>query len=499
MDEYINTGKKILKVLNNNGFEAYFIGESVRNSILKKGINRVDITTSANVSAIRKLFSEYSIDFVDDNTLSIYYDNYLFYINSFLHKNSDSDNFSSGEKHYSKSLLEDLANRDFTINAIAMSHSGKLTDVYNGYNDIVKKKIRHIGKAKIKFHDDPSLIIKAFALVSELDYNFDKKTKIEINRRRKYLVRYDSDCYIEDLIKIFNGPYAKKAILLMNKTNIDMVIPVLKKVIRLLGHHYKKVNFQEMLLMAFLLNGSIDKRFEEYVEDHTRFIKLFNVASQYKKGNYDNITLFNYGLEICLEANRINNLLRRCRNKSKKIKKKWNALRIKSTNDLMFNKVDIERIIHPRDYHVIDDILLDAAVAVLAGEIKNTVTDVQSVVIHLLKQNSINYNINGMPVDYEFEKEERLRKEREAKKQHDLDIINRHLINQQRRNYRNNEIEDYFENKKTSAEDLTSLSMDYIKDNEKLKKLVGDNKDFEEKLKKFIDNYIEEGNGQGEN
>ena len=48
--------KKILKKLINNGFEAYFVGEAVRDSILHNTIKRVDITTSAYISAIKKIF-----------------------------------------------------------------------------------------------------------------------------------------------------------------------------------------------------------------------------------------------------------------------------------------------------------------------------------------------------------------------------------------------------------------------------------------------------------
>ena len=63
MDDSINIGKRILKTLNNNGFEAYFVGEAVRNFILKKKIVRVDITTNANIMSVKKLFMEY--DFID--------------------------------------------------------------------------------------------------------------------------------------------------------------------------------------------------------------------------------------------------------------------------------------------------------------------------------------------------------------------------------------------------------------------------------------------------
>ena len=79
MSEYINVGKKILKTLNNNGYEAYFVGESVRNSILKKAITRVDITTNATLAALHKLFDSSCLE-VSQGPKILKSENYLFYI-----------------------------------------------------------------------------------------------------------------------------------------------------------------------------------------------------------------------------------------------------------------------------------------------------------------------------------------------------------------------------------------------------------------------------------
>ena len=492
MSEYINVGKKILKTLNNNGYEAYFVGESVRNSILKKAITRVDITTNATLAALHKLFDSSCLE-VSQGTKILKSENYLFYIYTF--KTGDSSNIISA-KHYSKNLLEDLSNRDFTINAIAMSYSGKLTDAYNGYQDIIKKRIKHIGKAKIKFKEHPEWIIKSFALMSELGYSLSRKTKREINRRKKYLVSFDVDNYIDDFIKVFNGVNARKAILMMNKTNVDTVLPVFKKVLRLLGSHYKKVGFQDALLIAFLLNGEIDESYNKYIDDYNYFIKLYNLCSQNKTSNYDEITLFTYGLELCLKANVINNILRRCPIKEKKIRKKWKSLRIKTVDDLLFNRLDVERIIHPKDYYVIDDILVDVSVAVIAGEIKNTVTDIQSMVINLLNQNNIRYSFDGSHI-MKYEEIIKEQNNNSDKKTEDLDIINKHLINQQKRSHEdpNDVFEKDNQNKKVTIEnELTSINLDFINENEKIKELLKNDKEFEKKLKNFISQYIENEN-----
>lgn len=475
MFEYINVGKRILKSLNNNGYEAYFVGESVRNSLLEKKINRVDITTSATIDSVKKIFMDCVMEDLDENSIELYYGNYCFYVNSFYRVKKNEVVFYDG--HYSKNLIEDLFCRDFTINAIAMSHSGKVSDPLNGHTDIVKKRIKHIGKGKRRFSENPPLMIKAFALMSELNYRLSLKTQVAINKRRKKLLDCDIDSYIGYLKDVFEGPYARKAIKVMNKVNLDLVLTTFKNSLRLLESYRKPLTFQEVLLISFLLNGTIDNKYDKYIDDICRFNKIYNVASQNRNGNFDDITLFNYGLDICLEANRINTILKRSKKKTKKIKKSWNSLKIKTTNDLMFNEVDLKRIISSKNYYIVEDILVDAAVSVLNGEIKNTFTDVQSIVIKLLNQNNIKYNLNG----YKEIEDEEIVVNKPERKESDLDIINQHLINNQKNMYSDK-----------PAEELVEIDLEYIEESKKIRELMKKDKNFENEFKKFMSNYIED-------
>ena len=216
------------------------------------------------------------------------------------------------------------------------------------------------------------------------------------------------------------------------------------------------------------------------------FNKIYNVASQNKKSSYDDITLFNYGLDICLEANRINAILKRSRKRQRRIKKRWDSLKLKTPNDLMFNEVDLKRIIHPKYYFMIDDILIDASIAVLSGEIKNTFTDVQTVVINLLNQNNVQYKLNGFTT-IEEEPEEIL-ETKEEKKESDLDVINQYLNKTQISQMQN----------ENQADDLVNIDFSSIENNNKIKELMMKDKNFEKEFKKFISNYIEEDKKEGD-
>ena len=133
---YISKGKELLKLLINNGFEGYFVGEAVRNSIMNTDFKRADIITNARIEDLRRINSFIFNDcatLLDNNVLKVVYQDYDFYFKSFSSISSDlNDNRTKLTKHYSSNLLDELYTKDFTIDAIAMSYSGKITDAYNG-------------------------------------------------------------------------------------------------------------------------------------------------------------------------------------------------------------------------------------------------------------------------------------------------------------------------------------------------------------------------------
>ena len=92
MDNYLGVGKKILKALINNGHEAYFIGETVRDYILNKNVKKVNIIASTTINNLKRVFEEentkkmlmgcYYEDFSSD-TIIVHFDNYKFYVQAF--------------------------------------------------------------------------------------------------------------------------------------------------------------------------------------------------------------------------------------------------------------------------------------------------------------------------------------------------------------------------------------------------------------------------------
>ena len=101
-------------------------------------------------------------------------------------------------------------------------------------------------------------------------------TKKAIKRRKKYLTQCNINLLLDDFKKMFEGVYVKKAISSICKINVYKVIPEFKKVLKRLSISYKKQTFEEVLLMADILNGKLTDAFKDYIENYDEYIKVYD-------------------------------------------------------------------------------------------------------------------------------------------------------------------------------------------------------------------------------
>lgn len=545
MQAYLNKGKELLKLLLYNGYEAYFVGEIVRNIIIGVKYKRADIITNADFETLRKIYKapnvnvfDGDIELVDENTLKIKYLEYDFYFHQFSNNNDSliSENRIAFTKHYSKNLSDDLATKNFTINAIAMSYGGKLTDADEGCEDIKNRKIRTVGSPKQKFINSPIEILNALVLASELKFKISDKTYSWMKKKAKLLSReviYDmSEC----LIDILENDYAKYAIRLLVKAKINRYIPSLTKGLYKLACNFKKISFEELLLMSFVLNKEIDERYLPFAHSPEMFTKIYNLAVTNPKAKYDDLTLFKNGLDVCLEANFINYMLGKSRLKTKAIKKNFELLSIKKRSDLKYNKDDIIRITDSIDVNVVNDIMDKVSISVLKGEIANDYKEIQSAVLKALTERGILYDldrkklINSIP---EVSGEETLKSSFEAAynnsfngdfeklnddeknisdqinqsieendfTNHRLRMLEERLDQQDRmlreKNERLRELE--YQKVLETTSKVVNNALDLVRKDSQINSMISNEKDFELALRGFIVEYLERDKNDEEN
>lgn len=168
--------KKIIMALEENGFEAYIVGGAVRDALLGLTPQDYDITTSCPPEKITELFEKTIPTGIKHGTVTVIIDNIPTEVTTYRIDGSYSDNRSPDTVTFTRSLQEDLARRDFTVNALAFNEKSGLTDLYYGETDLRNKIIRTVGEPEIRFSEDALRILRAVRFASTLDFKIEERT-----------------------------------------------------------------------------------------------------------------------------------------------------------------------------------------------------------------------------------------------------------------------------------------------------------------------------------
>ena len=162
--------KKILSVLNQSGFEAYIVGGCVRDILMGKAPHDFDITTSATPEQIKSLFNKTADTGIMHGTVTVIENGIPFEVTTFRTESGYSDLRRPDKVYFVKDIKEDLSRRDFTMNAIACSLNGEITDPFGGQTDIKNKVIKTVGDPYKRFSEDALRILRLFRFSSALDF-----------------------------------------------------------------------------------------------------------------------------------------------------------------------------------------------------------------------------------------------------------------------------------------------------------------------------------------
>lgn len=246
----------IIDTLNNVGYEAYLVGGAVRDLILGKEPKDYDIATNATPNEIIELFTLVSKSMgTNINILNIgksfgiitlVIDGEHYEIATFRKDGEYTDGRRPNEVTYTNSLKEDLSRRDFTINAMAYSHSSGIIDYYNGLRDILYKTIDTVGEASLRYEEDHLRMLRAIRFSSQLDFSLSLRAYRQISVSLQVCgFKVSQERIQKEINKILLSDNSTKGLRLLRDTELlEYVIPELSECVNFdqkNKHHNKDV------------------------------------------------------------------------------------------------------------------------------------------------------------------------------------------------------------------------------------------------------------------
>lgn len=363
--------KKLIRDLKKNGYQAYLVGGVVRDFLMRKEFSDIDITTNAKPFDVMKLFKAVPSG-IKYGTVTILYEDLKFEVTTFRKDGPTSDFRHPDSVIYSSDVKDDVQRRDFTMNGILMDERQNIYDYVGGQQDIFDKVIRAIGNPNERFNEDALRILRALYFQSKLGFMIDPETKQAMMDHRNLITNLANERIHAELIKILQGKHLKLALETMVETKIHEVLPGLEKGILFTSKLDQMPFIDTFFALSFTLNNGIIPASWTFSNIHrNKYQKASEVALKVP-GMVDDVTLYHYGLETCLLANKVNYYLGKSKHLSKIIAKVYEALPIKSELDLALTSQEIMTLMNKKAGSWLGSLKKEMINDVLSKKVSNT-------------------------------------------------------------------------------------------------------------------------------
>ncbi|EAE0078268.1 CCA tRNA nucleotidyltransferase [Listeria monocytogenes] len=339
----------VLQKLTTAGFEAYFVGGSVRDYLLNRTISDVDIATSAFPEEVKEIFQTSYDTGIAHGTVTVRENNEFYEVTTFRTEGTYEDFRRPSEVTFIRSLEEDLKRRDFTMNAIAMDEHFALQDPFSGQLAIQNKEIKAVGKASERFHEDALRMMRAVRFLSQLDFELDKETEKALESQIELLQHTSVERITVEWLKMMKGKAAKRAIELLLKVKMETYLPGLKDEKSALSEFaswdLEKRTTEESIWLGLVVAVKPNNvnAFLKAWKLPNKTIQLVNKAYQYAlnmKETWLTEELYHAGKAVFSLVNELN-VIRGQENNQHKVSQAYEALPIHSKKDLAITGADL--------------------------------------------------------------------------------------------------------------------------------------------------------------
>lgn len=228
---------RLMELLQRQGYEAYAVGGCIRDSLLGLSPNDWDLTCSALPEETIRALPGYQVlaTGLQHGTVTVVADGMPVEITTYRVDGTYSDGRHPDSVTFSRNLVDDLARRDFTVNAIAYHPSKGLVDPYNGLHDLHSRTLRCVGIPEQRFQEDALRILRGLRFASTLGFTIEKKTAYAMFQQKNLLHQISEERIQVEFGKLLCGKDAER-ILRKYQSVIAVFLPEITPMIGLEQH-----------------------------------------------------------------------------------------------------------------------------------------------------------------------------------------------------------------------------------------------------------------------
>ncbi len=196
----------VLTTLERAGHAAYLVGGCVRDALLSRPIHDWDVCTSARPEQVAALFDRTVPTGLRHGTVTVLAEGLRVEVTTFRSESGYADHRRPDAVCFVTSLPDDLARRDFTVNAMAMDVRGDLTDLYGGRADLAARVLRCVGQPAARFSEDALRMLRALRFSAQLGFLIEKETADAIRACAPYAAVLSAERIRDELEKTLCSP-----------------------------------------------------------------------------------------------------------------------------------------------------------------------------------------------------------------------------------------------------------------------------------------------------
>ena len=317
--EVLKEIESIVEKIEKKGFQAYLVGGCVRDLLRNVDPKDWDIAVNANPEEIKKIFPK---SFINNKFGTVTVDGAE--ITPFRIEEKYTDKRHPDKVEWAETIEQDLARRDFTINAIAMNIKGEVIDLFKGQKDLEKKVIKAVGSPEDRFLEDALRMLRAVRFATCLGFFIEKKTAQAIKKNASWLQAISKERIRDEFLKIIMADKAADGIELLKEMGLlKYIVPELEEGYKVSQNKHHIYGCYEHAILS--LKYAAKKNFNKYV----RLASLFHDIGKprAKRGEGPNATFYNHEVIGARMTAQVLNRLR-------------------------FSKKDIEKIVKLVRYHL---------------------------------------------------------------------------------------------------------------------------------------------------